>query len=54
MDDCITKNSFTFWIKWIDDGNPNRKRIRGKLYSELNKPLSSGIDPLVVRMVGEV
>jgi len=31
MDGCITKNSFTFWIKWIDDGNPNRKRVRGEL-----------------------
>lgn len=31
MDGCITKTSFTFWIKWIDDGNPNRKRIRGEL-----------------------
>jgi len=31
MDGCITKRSFTFWIKWIDDSNPNRKRVRGEL-----------------------
>lgn len=54
IDDCVTKTSFPWWIKWIDDGNPNRKRVRGELYWELHKPLSAGIDPLVVRVVGEV
>lgn len=33
---------------------PTEKRVRGKLESELSKSVSSGIDPLVVRMVGEV